>query len=138
MKKLLLSTLIIFCNTLIYSQTDTSKAPEITFEKLKWEFGTVPYAGAFNQQFVFKNTGKSPLIITEATTSCGCDVASATKEPIMPGKTGVIRYTYDTKRVGKFTKTCSIISNAKSPQVVLTISGEVSPPPKDVEKVDPK
>lgn len=137
MKKLLLSLLIVFSCNAIYSQTSPASdpnAPEMTFEKLKWEFPAQPYASEFKKEFVFKNTGKSPLVIIQATTSCGCDNCSYPKEPIAPGKTGIITYWYDTKRPGKFTKSFYVVSNAKTSQIVVTVSGEIIPPPKEVEE----
>lgn len=36
--------------------------------------------------YKFKNTGKEPLIISDAKGSCGCTVPQWPKEPIAPGK----------------------------------------------------
>lgn len=43
----------------------------------------------------------------------------------MKGQTGSIKVHYDTKRVGAFTKTVTLNSNAKSDTKVLTIKGVV-------------
>jgi hypothetical protein len=142
MKKLLLSFMIILCSNAINSQTPTStpdpNAPEITFEKLKWEYPAQAYATEFQKEFVFKNTGKTPLIISNAQTSCGCDDCSFPKETIMPGKTGIIKYRYDTNRIGKFSKSFTVTSNSKTPSLCITVSGEVNPPPKEAEAVEAK
>src|SRR5689334_22735780 len=79
---------------------------EITFETELHDFGTIPNGGNGTYEFKFKNTGKEPLIITEAHGSCGCTVPTYPKNtPIAPGKSDVIKVTYDTKRTGNFTKT---------------------------------
>lgn len=100
-------------------------APEITFEKDVYDYGTIKQGGEPNCEFKFKNTGKEPLIISSAKGSCGCTVPTYPKEPIMKGQTAVIKVHYDTKRVGAFTKTVTLESNAKTATKVLTIKGVV-------------
>ena len=46
-------------------------------------------------------------------------------EPIAPGESGEIKVKYDTKRVGPFTKSVTINSNAKTATKVLQIKGVV-------------
>lgn len=106
-------------------QTADPNAAAITFEKEVHDFGTIEYGGDGTYDFKFTNTGKSPLIITNARGSCGCTVPKWPKEPIGAGKTGVINVKYDTKRPGPFTKTVTITSNASSPSKVITIKGNV-------------
>lgn len=43
----------------------------------------------------FKNAGPKPLIITNASASCGCTVADKPEEPIAPGEEGVIKAKFD-------------------------------------------
>lgn len=104
---------------------DNPNAPEITFENDLHDYGTIKQGADGNCEFKFKNTGKEPLIISNARGSCGCTVPTYPKEPIMKGQTAVIKVHYDTKRVGAFTKTVTIESNAKSATKVLTIKGLV-------------
>lgn len=71
----------------------------------------------------FKNTGTKPLVIVEATASCGCTVPQKPEKPVLPGETGFIKVAFDSKgRVGEAHKTVTVISNAKPefPQLVLT------------------
>lgn len=107
---------------------DTSNdpnAPEITFEKELHDFGTIEFGGNGVYNFKFTNTGKSPLIISGARGSCGCTVPKWSKEPIKKGESGEINVSYDTKRVGPFTKTVTVNSNAKTATKVITIKGTV-------------
>ena len=72
------------------------------------------------------NNGTTPLVITNTQGSCGCTVPSSPKEPIAPGAKGVIGVKYATDRVGPFTKTVTVSSNAAGqPTKVLTIKGNV-------------
>lgn len=134
MKKLvsLVSSLIIISSLVSQDVTkpaiDNKKAPEITFEKTVHNYGTIQKSGDGNCEFVFKNTGKTPLLIQSVKATCGCTTPEWPKEPIAKGKTGIIKVKYDTNRLGKFSKTVSIISNGKNGPVELRIEGVVETP----------
>jgi hypothetical protein len=100
-------------------------APEITFEKIVYDYGTIKKESNGTCEFKFKNTGRTPLILSGAKASCGCTVPSWPTEPIAPGRTGVIKVTYDTKRIGVINKQIIVTSNAKTQSIVLTIKGNV-------------
>ena len=69
-------------------------------------------------------------IATNTQGSCGCTVPTTPKEPIAPGAKGIIGVKYATDRVGAFTKTVTVTSNAEGqPTKVLTIKGTVLPDP---------
>jgi hypothetical protein len=110
--------------------TSPSAAPvsgaEISFEKETHDYGTIDQGANGVYEFKFKNPGKEPLIITNATGSCGCTVPVWPKEPILPGATSTIKVSYDTKRVGPFNKTVTIVSNAKESPKTITIKGVVN------------
>ena len=96
------------------------------FENETIDYGTLPHNADGKREFVFVNNGNKPLIITNATGSCGCTVPSFPKEPIAPGAKAVIGVKYATDRVGAFTKTVTVTSNAEgSASKVLTIKGTV-------------
>ena len=90
------------------------------------DYGTIAHNADGKREFVFTNNGNKPLIITNAQGSCGCTVPTSPKEPIAPGAKGIIGVKYATDRVGAFTKTVTITSNAEGqPTKVLTIKGTV-------------
>lgn len=107
------------------AKADNPNAPEMTFENMSHDYGTIKQGADGGCEFRFKNTGKEPLVISNARGSCGCTVPTWPKEPVMKGQTGTIKVHYDTKRVGAFTKTVTIESNAKTTPLVLTIKGTV-------------
>ncbi len=111
--------------------TDNPNAAEITFENDVHDYGTIKVGADGTCEFKFKNTGKDPLIISAAKGSCGCTVPTYPKEPIMANQTGTIKVHYDTKRVGAFTKTVTITSNAKTESKVITIKGLVEGAPEE-------
>jgi Protein of unknown function (DUF1573) len=93
------------------------------------DYGTIVQNADGKREFVFTNNGNKPLIITNTQASCGCTIPSYPKEPIMPGAKGVIGVKYATDRLGAFTKTITITSNAEGmPSKVLTIKGNVLAP----------
>ncbi|SEF70548.1 DUF1573 domain-containing protein [Flavobacterium urumqiense] len=90
------------------------------------DYGTVAHNADGKREFVFTNNGNKPLIITNTQGSCGCTVPTSPKEPIAPGAKGVIGVKYATDRVGPFTKTVTVTSNATGQATkTLTIKGTV-------------
>lgn len=90
------------------------------------DYGTIAHNANGKREFVFTNNGTKPLIITNTQGSCGCTVPTSPKEPIAPGAKGVIGVQYATDRVGPFTKTVTVTSNAEGqPTKILTIKGVV-------------
>jgi hypothetical protein len=106
-------------------------APEISFDKVVHDFGTVVQNGEANCEFKFTNTGKEPLIVQKPVSSCGCTVPSWPQEPVLPGKSDVVKVTYSTHNVGPINKTITVTSNAKTSRVVLSIKGNVVAKPAD-------
>ena len=106
-----------------------AQEPVITFEKTEHDFGNINEAdGRVTTEFVFKNEGMAPLILSNVRASCGCTTPTWTKEPIEPGKTGSITVTYNPNgRPGRFQKTVTITSNATEPTKKVFIKGEVIP-----------
>ncbi len=104
-------------------------APEFKFEKEEHRFGNIKQGESVTYEFKFKNTGKEPLIITNASGSCGCTQPIFPKEPIMKGKEGIIKVTFNSAgKMGAQDKTVTITSNAKTPQKILHIIGNVEAP----------
>lgn len=91
-----------------------SSNAEIKFEKEAHDFGKVKQNQAAVYEFKFTNTGKEPLIISDAKGSCDCTIPDWPKQPIRPGETAVIKVKYDTKKVGPINKTVTITSNARN------------------------
>ena len=101
---------------------------EMKFEKTRHNFGVFALDTAIlTYDFVFTNVGKSPLIIHQASASCGCTVPEYTLEPIMPGSKGKITVTYNGKgrRPGVFRKSITIHNNGKQTPVRIYIEGEM-------------
>jgi hypothetical protein len=109
---------------------------DIKMDKMVHDYGTIQQGADGSCEFKFTNSGKEPLIITNCQGSCGCTVPQCPNEPILPGKSSVIKVKYDTNRIGGIYKTVTVTSNAKSGNVVLTIKGNVEAKP--VEETFPQ
>jgi hypothetical protein len=97
----------------------------IEWQNTTIDFGRVPIAKPITAEFIFKNSGMVPLIITDVKSSCGCTVAEYPKQPIAPGEQGKIKATYDAKLSGYFNKTVTVYSNTEDGSTELYIKGEV-------------
>lgn len=89
------------------------------------DYGTIEHRTDGKREFTFKNTGNSPIIITRAKGTCGCTVPTVPQRPIMPGETAKIGVKYDTKRVGAFSKSIILYSNASEKTKTIRIKGKV-------------
>jgi hypothetical protein len=108
------------------SVTDVSGSAVISFERSEYDFGTVNAGEKVSYDYKFTNTGKTPLIISQAVASCGCTVPEYPKEPISPGMSGVIKVVFDSAgKFGKQNKAITITSNAVPANSTLYLNGEV-------------
>ena len=96
----------------------------IEFQETTYDFGEITEGTVAEHEFTFTNNGDQPLVLTAVKASCGCTTPSWTKEPVLPGKSGHIKASYNsTNRPGGFHKSITITSNSASPSKVLYIKG---------------
>lgn len=130
MRQYILTLLLLATSVVGFAQKEVKQRDkgEMKFEKTTYDFGVFAQDTAVvTYDFVFTNVGKSPLIIHQASASCGCTVPEYTLEPIMPGCKGKISVTYNGKgkRPGVFRKSITIHNNGKHTPVRLYIEGEM-------------
>ena len=91
-----------------------------------YNFGKITDGEKVEFSFRFKNTGNKPLIVSNATASCGCTVPEKPEAPVMPGETGFIKVAFNSQgRVGDTHKEVNVTSNAFPAFPPLEIRGEV-------------
>ena len=109
---------------------DISKgAPIITLDKKVFDFGTVNDGDIVETTFTLTNTGKSPLVITDAKTTCGCTVPSWPKDkPIAPGESTGITVKFNTagKGGGRQVKDVTLFTNTAVGREILKLKGIVN------------
>lgn len=111
------------------AETKTTSGAEIKFEKDEFNFGTIKQGDKVEYAFEFVNSGKDPLIITEANGSCGCTVPEWPKEPLKKGEKGVIKVTFNSAgKMGLQDKTITITSNAANSPKILHVKGNIEQP----------
>jgi len=101
-------------------------AQEFKFQEEVIDYGKIDKGSDGAKVFIFKNIGDQPIIIKKIQSSCGCTVPKKPEKPIMPGEDGEIKVSYDTKRVGGFSKSITILSNAKNSRKIIRIKGIVN------------
>jgi hypothetical protein len=105
---------------------DTANAPVLKFEVESYDFGKIIQGEIVNYEFKFANTGKSPLVISNATASCGCTVPEWPKKPVLPGESGVIKVTFNSEaKSGLQDKLITITGNTVPAQTLVHLVGEV-------------
>ena len=107
-------------------QETTGPAGAFEFQETEYDFGNVKEGTVVEHTFKFKNVGEAPLIIQNASASCGCTVPSYSKEPIPVGGTGEIQVKFNSdNRVGVQNKTITITANTKPAISTVKIKGTV-------------
>lgn len=110
-------------STSLFAQTKSDDVAKFNTEN--FNYGKIKQGVPAKATFIVTNTSNQPLIIEQASPSCGCTVGEYTKEPIMPGKTGTITAIYNAAALGPINKTVTVkfanVDDIKN----LKLSGEV-------------
>ncbi len=105
---------------------ETGKLPVLEFETDFHDFGRVIQGEKVSYNFKFVNSGKSDLLISKVSSSCGCTVPDFPRTPVKPGESGKISVKFDSERRRGFqNKTITIISNTQPNSQVLRIKAQV-------------
>ncbi|WP_353133424.1 DUF1573 domain-containing protein [Pseudopedobacter sp.] len=105
---------------------NAEEAPVIRFKTDVYDFGKIQEGQKVSYDFEFVNEGKSPLIISDASATCGCTVPEVPKEPILPGKEGKIRVVFNsTGKSGLQDKPVTVRANTVPAETVVRLIGEI-------------
>ncbi|WP_426492549.1 DUF1573 domain-containing protein [Hymenobacter sp. 102] len=100
--------------------------PQIQFEEMKYDFGTIHTGDVVEHTFKFKNVGTQPLIISNIQVSCGCTTPDWTREPIMPGKSGTITAKFNSAgKLNMQNKVLTVESNSADGNAMVSLVGNV-------------
>lgn len=119
------SIFLISCN---YNHDSKLKEAVTVIDYTKtFEFGTIKMGDSILHDFSIKNIGKSPLIIENVNSSCGCTLVEWSANPILPGNSGQIKVMFksDQNTLGNVKKSVVIRTNTDPIFHVLYLSGEV-------------
>jgi len=102
--------------------------PVMSFDKSEHDFGTIEQGAAQETIFTFTNDGNAPLIITNATSSCGCTIPEYPKnKPIAPGESGELLVKFNGAGQDQVTKTITVSANTEKGSELLRIKAFVNP-----------
>jgi hypothetical protein len=123
MKKILLSVAVLAITTGVMAQKKIADAAKFTNETI--DFGKIKQGVPQKGTFTVTNIGTEPLIIEQANPTCGCTISDYTKEPIAPGKSGVINATYNAAAMGHFEKHLTVKFAGIDEMKSITFTGDV-------------
>ena len=113
-----------------WTEEQLANAPKIVFENENFNFDTVSQGTKVSHSFIFRNDGKSDLIIRKTKSSCGCTATQPEKTTLLPGESSKIDIVFNTAgRKGKQHKSVTVIANDPEKQkTILHIGGTISLP----------
>ena len=112
--------LLIGLTTVSFAQKGVLKFKEETHK-----FGKVPQGTPVTHEFTFVNAGTDPIVLSNVTVSCGCTTPVWSKAPVLPGKTGSVKATFNAAAAGPFNKPVTVFSNTEGGSITLYLNGEV-------------
>jgi hypothetical protein len=126
MKRLLLSAAVLAITSSVFAQPQAKKVADVAkFDNETIDFGKIKQSIPAKGTFTVTNISTAPLIIEQANPTCGCTISDYTKEPIAPGKTGVINATYNAANPGHFEKHLTVKFAGVDEMKSITFTGDV-------------
>ena len=135
MKKVILSAAILALSTLAFAQKKVADVAKFASETI--DQGKLKQNSPVPVKFVVTNIGQEPLIIEQASPTCGCTMGDYTKSPIAPGGTGFITATFNAASLGHFDKHLTVKFAGVDEVKSITITGDVLSP-EEYAKVKPE
>jgi len=127
MKKIVLMLLLAIVGL---ATAEAKGKTDITFSTTTHNFGTIRAdKGSVTAKYEFTNTGDTPLTIVNVTNGgCGCTKPDYPRQPIAPGKKGVIKITFNPRgRSGEFNRSVKVKVSSMKGRKTLTFNGVIIP-----------
>ena len=113
------------CNNFGQELTSNNDLGLFHFEEEVIDYGNIAQNSNGVRTFKFTNRGRAAIVISKVKTTCGCTIPTYPKQAIFPGESGTIEIKYATNRIGTFSKSITVFSNANDGQKKLRIKGHV-------------
>lgn len=107
--------------------------PVLQLESREIDMGQLVSGGRVSGEIHITNAGSKDLLIGRVRSSCGLMIPIWPDEPIAEGNEVVIRFRYNTSRLGPFNRNIIIHSNGHPKTHVVKVTGEVIPSRKNDE-----
>lgn len=106
--------------------TDMLNVPKIQLDETFYDFGEITEGAIVKHSFKLKNTGNTPLIITDVQTTCGCTVPDWNRNPIQPNASDEIKVQFNSEgKEGNMDKPITIIANTYPARTEFKLTGFV-------------
>ncbi len=125
MKKIFLFASALVFSVAVMAQSQVKADDIAKFNTEKHDFGKIKQGVPVTYNFEFKNISDKPLVVENASASCGCTVPEKPEKPIAPGETGKIKVQFNAAATAPFNKDVYIKFAGVDQQKILHISGEV-------------
>ena len=103
--------IFLFASAIVFSMAVMAQAPVqlkaddvAKFNTEKHDFGKIKQGVPVTYFFEITNISDKPLVVENASASCGCTVPEKPEKPINPGATAKIKVQYNAAAVQPFTK----------------------------------
>lgn len=101
----------------------------MTFTEKEFDFGTIKQGEVVRHTFHFKNTGQKPIIIDNASSSCGCTVPTYPRDPVPPGGEGSLDVEFNSSgKSGQVTKVVVVRANTVPNINEVTVKVNITTP----------
>jgi hypothetical protein len=123
MKKVLL-----FATALVFSVAVMAQPKSDELAKFNTEthnFGKIKQGTPVTYYFEIKNISNKPLVVANASASCGCTVPEKPEQPIEPGGTAKLKVVFNAAAVGPIKKDVYVTFAGVDQPKTLHITGEV-------------
>lgn len=109
-------------------ENELAQGGKLEFGESVYDFGEVKEGEIVEHVYAYTNTGTAPVILSQVSASCGCTTPSYTQTPVLPGKSGEVKVSFDSNgQVGKQQKIVTIVSSAENRVTTVQLKGEVLP-----------
>ncbi len=115
-------------DSILDEHADTNAMAKMTFENPIFDFGIVNEGDIVKHTFHYKNTGRKPLMLKVAHSTCGCTVPHYNAEtPLPPGERDSIVVTFNTtNKPNRQSKPITVVANSYPNKVKLYLRGYVN------------
>ena len=125
MKKVLFAILAL-SSTSLFAQKKADDVAKLDVQT--YDLGKVKQGVPATATFVVTNISSEPLLIEQASPTCGCTISDYTKSEIAPGKTGYIKATYNAANLGHIDKTLTVKFAGADDIKSIKLTGDVLEP----------
>ncbi len=103
-------------------------APKVAVDQEEYDFGTMDFGAEGEHDFIFKNVGAAPLVLTAGPTTCRCTVSEVNNNKLLPGESFKVKVHWKGREVADdYRQTVQIYTNDPGrPTVELAVVGEVA------------